>query len=266
MTVHEVLEIGPPHMHIPEGLLPPLHAAAWTAAAAPFVVHGVRSLTREVRANPDTKLLLGAAGAFCFVLSALKIPSATGTSSHPVGVGLGAVLFRPPVMAVLGTITLLFQALLLAHGGLSTLGANAFSLAVVGPWVAYGAFRLVRSLTARSSEGLSLSASVFAAAFSASLGTYTVTSLQLALAHPDPEGGIVGAFVKYATIFSLTQIPIAVIEGLITVAVVRILTSVSRGDLVRLGVLRPSAAPPSGTRTATTTATTAEDREKGSTE
>ncbi len=230
-------------MHIPEGLLPPLHAAAWTAAAAPFVVHGVRSLTREVRANPEAKLLIGAAGAFCFVLSALKIPSATGTSSHPVGVGLGSVLFRPPVMAVLGTVTLLFQALLLAHGGLSTLGANAFSLAVVGPWVAYGAFRLVRALTARLPEGTSLSLAVFTAAFSASLGTYTVTSLQLALAHPDPAGGVLGAFAKYATVFSVTQVPIAVIEGLVTVVAVRLLTSVNRGDLVRLGVLRPAPAP-----------------------
>ncbi|NYJ32589.1 cobalt/nickel transport system permease protein [Nocardiopsis aegyptia] len=259
-------------------MLPPLHAAAWTAAAAPFIVHGVRSLTREVRADPDAKLLLGAAGAFCFVLSALKIPSATGTSSHPVGVGLGAVLFRPPVMAVLGTVTLLFQALLLAHGGLSTLGANAFSLAVVGPWVAYGAFRLLRSVTARLSEGLSMSVSVFAAAFSASLGTYTVTSFQLALAHPDPESGILGAFVKYAAIFSLTQIPIAVIEGLITVAVIRILTSVSRGDLVRLGLLSPATAstphqpsspsepdPGDGTaaRTTSAPATTAEAQDEG---
>ncbi|WP_304454653.1 energy-coupling factor ABC transporter permease [Nocardiopsis sp. YSL2] len=257
-------------MHIPEGLLPPLHAAAWTAAAAPFIVHGVRSLTREMRANPDAKLLLGAAGAFCFVLSALKIPSATGTSSHPVGVGLGAVLFRPPVMAVLGTITLLFQALLLAHGGLSTLGANAFSLAVVGPWVAYGAFRLLRAATARLSEGLSMSVSVFAAAFSASLGTYTVTSFQLALAHPDPVSGIVGAFAKYAAIFSLTQIPIAVIEGLITVAVVRILTSVSRGDLVRLGLLRAAAATPapgaeSAGRPSAAPTTPAETREEGTT-
>ncbi len=38
-------------------------------------------------------------------------------------------------MAVLGAIVLVFQALLLAHGGLSTLGANVFSMAIAGPWV-----------------------------------------------------------------------------------------------------------------------------------
>ena len=74
-------------------------------------------------------------GAFAFVLSALKIPSITGSCSHPTGVGLGAILFGPMTMAVLGLIVLLFQALLLAHGGLTTLGANTFSMAIAGPIV-----------------------------------------------------------------------------------------------------------------------------------
>ncbi len=100
----------------------------------------------DTREQPRTKLLLASAGAFAFVLSALKIPSVTGSCSHPTGTGLGAVLFGPSVMAVLGAIVLLFQALLLAHGGLTTLGANIMSMAVVGPWVAYGVFRLTRSL------------------------------------------------------------------------------------------------------------------------
>ena len=118
-------------MHIAEGFLPPVHAIGWTVAAAPFVVHGARAVVKEVRENPESTLLLGAAGAFTFVLSAIKLPSVTGSSSHPTGTGLGAILFRPPVMALLGTVVLLFQALLLAHGGLTTLGANAFSMAAL---------------------------------------------------------------------------------------------------------------------------------------
>ncbi|RNL87307.1 energy-coupling factor ABC transporter permease [Halostreptopolyspora alba] len=225
-------------MHIAEGFLPPAHAAAWTVAAAPFVIHGVGSLTRAVRANPEAKLLLGASGAFCFVLSALKIPSVTGSCSHPTGVGLGAVLFRPPVMAALGTITLLFQALLLAHGGLTTLGANVFSMAVVGPWVAYTVYRLVRLATASLPETTSLGLAVFCGTALASIGTYSVTSLQLALAFPDAQSGVLGAFAKFGAVFSLTQIPLAIIEGLITVVIVRLLITASRADLLRLGVLR----------------------------
>ncbi|MFV0131318.1 energy-coupling factor ABC transporter permease [Streptomyces sp. HMX112] len=218
-------------MHIAEGYLPPIHAAAWGVAAAPFVAHGVRALTREVRANPESTLLLGASGAFTFVLSALKIPSVTGSCSHPTGTGLGAILFRPPVMAVLGTITLLFQALLLAHGGLTTLGANAFSMAVVGPWAGYGVYRLLRA------SGVPLMVGVFFGAFVADLSTYCVTSVQLALAFPDPATGLAGSLVKFLGIFAVTQIPLAVSEGLLTVLVMRLLIQSSKGELTRLGVL-----------------------------
>ncbi|MEU9143138.1 energy-coupling factor ABC transporter permease [Streptomyces sp. NPDC048349] len=219
-------------MHIAEGFLPPLHAVAWGAASAPFVVHGVRALTREVKAHPESTLLLGASGAFTFVLSALKIPSVTGSCSHPTGTGLGAILFRPPIMAVLGTITLLFQALLLAHGGLTTLGANVFSMAIAGPWAGYGVYRLLRTFD------LPLMAAVFFGAFFADLVTYCVTSVQLALAFPDAATGFTGALVKFAEIFALTQIPLAVSEGLLTVLVMRLLMQSSKSDLVRLGVAK----------------------------
>lgn len=223
-------------MHIAEGYLPWQHAVAWGAVSAPFVVHGARALTRQVREHPENTLLLGASGAFSFVLSALKIPSVTGSCSHPTGTGLGAILFRPPVMAVLGTITLLFQALLLAHGGLTTLGANVFSMAIVGPWAGYAAYRLIRGwLPAR------LDAAVFAGAFVADLSTYCVTSVQLALAFPDPDSGFAGALAKFGGIFSLTQIPLAISEGLLTVLVIRLLRQSSAPELARLGVVPASA-------------------------
>jgi cobalt/nickel transport system permease protein len=223
-------------MHIAEGYLPPVHAVAWTAAAAPFVVHGARALTREVREQPESKLLIAAAGAFMFVLSALKIPSVTGSCSHPTGTGLGTILFRPPIMAVLGTITLIFQALLLAHGGLTTLGANVFSMAIVGPWAGYGSYLLGRRC------GLGLGGSVFAGAFVADLSTYCVTSVQLALAFPDPGSGFVGALAKFGGIFSVTQIPLAISEGLLTLLVIRLLIQSSREELTRLGLDVPGPA------------------------
>ena len=74
-------------------------------------------------------------GAFIFVISSLKIPSVTGSCSHMTGTGLGAILFGPAAVSVLGLIVLLFQAVLLAHGGLTTIGANTFSMAIAGPLV-----------------------------------------------------------------------------------------------------------------------------------
>jgi cobalt/nickel transport system permease protein len=218
-------------VHIAEGFLPPAHALGWTIAAAPFVVHGARAVVKEVREHPGSTLLLGAAGAFTFVLSAIKLPSVTGSSSHPTGTGAGAVLFRPPVMAVLGTIVLLFQALLLAHGGITTLGANAFSMAIVGPWAGYGAYRVVRALRG------GLLPAVFAALALADLATYVTTALQLAWAHPDAASGFAGAAVKFLGVFAVTQIPLAIGEGLLGVLLFRVLVTNARPDLERLGLV-----------------------------
>ncbi|MBT0772003.1 energy-coupling factor ABC transporter permease [Kineosporia sp. J2-2] len=232
-------------MHIAEGYLPPLHAAAWTVAAAPFVVHGARCVVREVRERPESRLLLGAAGAFTFVLSAIKLPSVTGSSSHPTGTGLGAVLFRPPVMAVLGAIVLLFQALLLAHGGITTLGANVFSMAIVGPWVGYGAYRACLALR------LAFPVGVFAALALSDLSTYVVTSVQLGLAHPDPIGGVIGSIGEFLGIFALTQIPLAIAEGLLGVLVFRILARIAPQELLSLGLRRALETPESTVPVAT---------------
>ena len=222
-------------MHIAEGFLPPLWAGLWFALAAPFVALGMRSVARQVAASPQSKITLGMSGAFSFVLSAIKIPSVTGSCSHPTGVALGAILFGPTAMAVLGTIVLLFQAILLAHGGLTTLGANVFSMAVVGPLVAYAVFKALR--------GLGLGWSVFLAATLADLATYLVTSTQMALAFPAPEGGIVESFVKFVSIFALTQIPLAISEGILTVIVFNLLQQYSREVLVENGVLDTATMP-----------------------
>lgn len=86
-----------------------------------------------------------------------------------------------------------------------------------------------------------LMVAVFFGAFVADLSTYCVTSVQLALAFPDPAGGVAGALGKFGGIFALTQIPLAVSEGLLTVLVVRLLSQSSKGELLRLGVLTPGA-------------------------
>lgn len=200
-------------MHLSEGLLPLPHAAAWSVAAWVSVTRGLRSLRTLTARRPEARLLLGAAGGFLFVLTALKLPSVTGSSSHPTGTALGALLVGPGPMAVLGLVVLLFQALLLAHGGLTTLGANLVALAVVGPAVAIGTARGLGRL------GVGQRPAIFAAAVASDLATYLTTALQLALAYPDPRGGIPPAFAAYAGIFAMTQVPLALAEGLLTVVV-----------------------------------------------
>lgn len=219
-------------MHIAEGFLPVTHCVAWYCAAAPFVVHGARAVVRESKANPESKLLLAAVGAFTLVLSAIKLPSMSGSSSHPTGTGLGAIIFRPPVMAFLGTLVLLFQALLLAHGGLTTLGANAFSMAIVGPWAGYAMWRLVTASRGPAWLG------VFLAMATANLTTYVITSTQLALAYPDPASGLLGAFVKFAGVFAVTQIPLAIAEGLLGIVIFNLLGTHASDRFKQMGLAR----------------------------
>lgn len=220
-----LLTLGAGAMHIAEGYLPPLWCAGWGAVCIPFVVAGFMSIKKRVEAVPKAKILLAMCGAFAFVLSALKIPSMVGGScSHPTGVGLGAVLFGPAATTVLGLIVLLFQALLLAHGGLTTLGANVFSMAIVGPLVAWGVFQVLKKLKVRPAVA------VFCAAALGDLLTYVTTALQL--------GVVYGRVGEFLVIFAATQIPLAVAEGLLTVVVFNVLEKYSAGELRALAVIR----------------------------
>ncbi|MDY2737680.1 energy-coupling factor ABC transporter permease [Intestinibacter sp.] len=204
-------------MHIMEGFLPVKWAVIWYVLFIPFFVIGLKNITKVVKEQPKKKLLLALCGAFVFVLSALKIPSVTGSCSHPTGVGLASILFGPSVTVVLGTIVLLFQALLLAHGGITTLGANAFSMAIFGPIVSYVIWKLLKDKVNRNVV-------VFLAAAIGDLATYTLTSLQLGLAFPDPVGGFAVSAAKFLGIFFITQIPIAIAEGLLTTIIYNFIT------------------------------------------
>ena len=210
-------------MHIAEGYLPKTWAFGWMAVCVPFVVAGFLSIRKKVERSPKAKVLLAMCGAFAFVLSALKIPSVTGSCSHPTGVGLGAILFGPTATTILGLIVLLFQALLLAHGGLTTLGANLFSMAIVGPIVSWAVYQALKKAGAKPA------AAVFCAAALGDLLTYVTTSFQL--------GVVYGNVAEYLTIFAVTQIPLAIAEGLLTVVVFNVLEKYSAAELRELSVL-----------------------------
>lgn len=222
-------------MHIMEGYLPGSACVLWGALCLPFVVGGVLAIRRTAARQPRGILLLAMAGAFIFVISSLKIPSVTGSCSHMTGTGLAAILFGPLHATVLGLIVLLFQALLLAHGGLTTLGANTFSMAVAGPVVSWAVWQLCRK------GGVNRKVSVFLAAFLGDLLTYCVTSLQLALAYPAPEGGVAASAVSFLGVFAPTQLPLAVIEGILTVLIVMGMESYAQPELREIGFIREGA-------------------------
>lgn len=214
-------------MHIMEGYLPLQFAIAWGVVCVPFLVAGVFRIKKVVTEHRKTLLILAMVGAYAFALSALKIPSVTGSSSHPTGTGLGAILFGPAPMAVIGMIVLLFQAILLAHGGLTTLGANTFSMAIAGPFVSYFVYKICLKLKVNKLVA------VFLAAALGDLFTYCVTSIQLGMAHQG-EGSVVEAIGKFMGIFAVTQVPLAIIEGIVTVIVIIGLETYAKPELKEL--------------------------------
>lgn len=216
-------------MHVMEGYLPARMCLIWGVISLPFLAYGLFSIKKIVARDRRAITLLAMSGAFIFVISSLKIPSVTGSCSHMTGTGLGAILFGPSVVSILGIIVLLFQAILLAHGGLTSLGANTFSMAIAGPFVSFGIYKLCQKL------GVNKMVSVFLAASLGDLLTYCVTSLQLAVAYPAPDGGVTLSIAKFLAVFAPTQLPLAVLEGILTVVVMIALESYARPELRAIG-------------------------------
>lgn len=171
-------------------------------------------MRRQVQRQAKERVGIALNAAFVFILSALKLPSVTGSSSHLTGTTMGTLTSGLMTMPLIGAIVLLFQALILAHGGISTLGANVFSLAVSGPLVAYGLYKLLSALSSPRWLAILL-ATVFG-----SLATYVTTALQLAVAFPEGGADIWGAFIKFLSIFAVTQVPLSIVEAVVTVYVI----------------------------------------------
>lgn len=222
-------------MHIMEGMLPPAYCILWGVLCIPFIVAGFMKINKTLSENRKLVVIFAMSGAFAFILSALKIPSVTGSCSHMTGTGLCAILFGPFATAIIGAIVLLFQAILLAHGGLTTLGANIFSMAIAGPLLSWLIYTVLKKTK------FPKYAAVFLAAALGDLFTYCVTSLELSIAYPAANGGFAASMAEFLGIFALTQIPLAIIEGFITVVVIMGLESFAKSDLVSLGFITKEA-------------------------
>ncbi len=213
-------------MHISEGILPPAWALLWFATAAPFVGWGVVQINRRKAADPSYIPLLGIFGAAVFVFSCFPIPvPVAGSTAHPAGTGMSAIFLGPFASVVVAFISLLLQALFLAHGGLTTLGGNTMSMGVVGSFAGYGAFRLGRLLR------LNLFWCGFLAGMAADLLTYLGTSFEMAIAlHGDhPFWSVLG---QIYLAFMPTQIPLSLIEGAVTGGII-VYVQKHRPDILR---------------------------------
>jgi cobalt/nickel transport system permease protein len=202
-------------MHISEGILPAPWAILWFILSAPFVLWGLRQIKTRSQIQPHYKPFVALVGAAVFIISCLPIPiPVAGTCSHPVGTGLAAILIGPGPTVVLASVALAFQALFLAHGGLTTLGANIFSMGVAGAFIGYGIFWMARRL------GANFLVAAFLAGLFADWATYAATALILTGAlHQADEFMAMAKVILVA--FVPTQVPLAVLEGVIAAVAYR---------------------------------------------
>ena len=217
-------------MHIMEGFLPLQWCIAWWIIALPCLMLGMHQLKKILAADREALPLLGVTGGFIFILSSLKLPSVTGSCSHPTGTGLSTISFGPWMTSVVCAVVLLFQSLFLAHGGLSVLGANIVSMGVIGPVVGYAVYRLLRNTS------VNIYLTVFLVTAFADMFTYVTTSLQLALAYPAETGGFVSSFILFMGIFAVTQLPLAILEGIILSLVFKYIVALKPDILIRLKI------------------------------
>lgn len=224
-------------MHIAEGILPLDLAAAWFVVAAPFFALGLMRLNALAKDDLSFKPLVGLMAAVVFVISCMPIPVPTaGTCSHPCGTGIAAILVGPLVSVVITASALLIQALFLAHGGLSTLGADIVSMGVVGSFAGYFTFRGLRMM------GANLAVAGFAAGLFTDWATYLATSVELA-------SGIRGAAPfwplcgRIILAFIPTQLPLGILEGAMTAGMVVLLSRKRPDLLVKMRVIKEGEEP-----------------------
>lgn len=200
-------------MHITEGILPPRWILTWFAVSMPFVGIGIYQVKQKKRRTPSYLPLVGMLGAAVFVFSCFPIPviALNGmATSHPCGTGMSAILLGPFVSVFVAAIALLIQALFLAHGGLTTLGGNIFSMGILGSFSGYFAFRIAQRCR------LSLFWCGFLAGIFSDLFTYLGTSVELGLLVVNEGGSFFKAAAEIFGMFLMTsQGVLCVVEGVV---------------------------------------------------
>ena len=159
-------------MHIPDGYLSPSTCATLYAGATAGWYGALKRLKRLLLSRVVP--LISVFAAFAFVVMMFNLPLPGGTTGHAIGVTIAAIVLGPSGAILAISIALAIQALFFGDGGITTLGANCFNMAIVGSLVAYGTYRLIaagsslaskRRIVAAAIAGyLAVNAAAFAAA------------------------------------------------------------------------------------------------------
>ncbi len=210
-------------MHVPDGFLDAPTSIATGAVAVVGVGLALRGARREL--DDRTAPMAGLVATFVFAAQMINFPVGAGTSGHLLGGALAAVLVGPWSAVLCISVVLLVQALLMADGGITALGTNVCLMALVGVWVGWGVFVLVRRLLPRRTSSVVPAAAIGAlVSVPAAAAVFSLLFAVGGIAPVDP-GKVLAAMVTWHVVIGLGE---AVVTGLVVASVVA-----TRPDLVR---------------------------------
>jgi cobalt/nickel transport system permease protein len=208
-------------MHIPDAFIPIGQGMIYWIIALVFVALSLRWARNEMGEDKLPMVAVLAAG--IFALQSFNLPVAMGTSGHLVGGALAAIVLGSPFAAIfILTMVLVVQAIMFGDGGITTMGANIINMGVIGGFVGFYTFKGLMRVTR------SMPISAFVAAWLACFIPALACAVEMYLAGTFPLSvGLVAMGIYHAVI--------GVIEAIVTVAAIRLITSV-RPDLMDTGV------------------------------
>ena len=209
-------------MHVPDGFLD----APTSIATGGVAAVGVGIALRKARAELDdrTAPMAGLVAAFVFAGQMINFPVGAGTSGHLLGGALAAVLVGPWTAALCISVVLLVQGLFMADGGLTALGTNITLMALVGVFVGYAVFRMVRAILPKKLSSVPVAAAAGAfVSVPAAAATFTLL-FAIGATGDIATGKVFAVMVGWHTLIGLGE---AAITALVVSAVLA-----SRPDLV----------------------------------
>ena len=135
-------------MHIPDGYLSPSTCAILYALSGSGWYVALKKIKRQLMTRMIPQISVFAA--FSFVVMMFNLPLPGGTTAHAVGIAVAAIVLGPWGATLALSIALAIQALLFGDGGITTLGANCFNMAIAGSFVAYRVYRLLAGSSSNS--------------------------------------------------------------------------------------------------------------------
>jgi len=168
-------------MHIPDGFLA---ANTWVPTWLISVAGIGYSLKMTALKLKDKMVpLMGVMATFIFAAQMLNFPVLGGTSGHLIGGVLAVVLLGPYAGMIVIAVVLIVQCLIFQDGGLTTLGANVFNMAILGGGVGYLIYNPIRKLI-RDNKGIIIGTAV--ASWSSVVIASIACAIELAISGTSP--------------------------------------------------------------------------------